>query len=335
MRLAVTLRLFLVCLFVSTLAPAAFADCRGANMLDVLAQTNPAAHAAIVAQADATPNGEGRFWRIERPGTAPSHLFGTFHTDEAVATVPPAVWRALDAARIALFELSAAEQHALQVRLAGDRAFAYDDGSLPLSRRLDPARLAVIARALAARGIPLEGAERMQPWMLFSLLALPACHLEALAAGATSLDNVMTGRATAAGIPHAGLETYEAALAAFRSIPPDRFLAMLVETSALLEREEDIYRTNLELYAAGRLATIDAFGRWLSTRPASGPDSAALYDGMMAELIGARNRAWLVPLEAELGQGGAFAAVGGLHLPGRDGLLELLRERGWTVTRLD
>ena len=317
------------------LAPAALAACRGANMLDVLAHTDPAAHAAIIARAEATPNAEGRFWLIDRPGLAPSHLFGTFHTDQAVATVPDAAWAALARARVALFELSAAEQDAMQARLAGDRAFSFDDAGPPLSRRLDPESLAVIARALAARGVPLETADRMQPWMLFSLLALPACHLQALAAGATSLDDVMTARATAAGIPHAGLESYEAALTAFRRIPPERFVAMLVDTAEMVDREEDIFRTNLELYAAGRLATIDAFARWLSTRPSSAAGSGALYDEVMAELVGARNRAWLAPLEAELARGGAFVAVGGLHLPGPEGLVALLRARGWTVTRLD
>ncbi len=322
----------IVCLaLVASVLPApASAACAGANMLDVLAHTDPAAHTAIVARADATPNAEGRFWRIERPEAdpepAPSYLFGTFHTDQAGPTVPDAAWQALDGARMALFELSADEQDAMQARLAGDRAFAFDANGPPLSRRLDPAGLAVIARALAARGIQLDdGAERMQPWMLFSLLAFPACHLEALAAGATSLDNVMADRARAAGIPQAGLETYEASLAAFRSIPPEQLLAMLVDTGALLEREEDIFRTNLELYAAGRVAMIDAFGRWLSTRPPSRPDSAELYDQVMAELIGTRNRAWLSPLEAELARGGAFIAVGALHLPGEDGLIALLR----------
>lgn len=314
------------------IAPAAAAACKGTNILDALARGDPAAHAEIRARAAATPNGEGRFWRIERTGKAASHLFGTFHTDQAVATVPPAVWQALGRARIALFELSAAEQDAMQARLASDRDFAFDETAPPLSRRLDPAGRAVIARALASRGIPLDSAERMQPWMLFSLLALPACHLQAMAAGATSLDSVLADSAKAAGIPQAGLETYEEALAAFRLIPPEQLLAMLLGTSSLLEREEDIFRTNLDLYAAGRLAEIDAFGRWLSTGPGSGADSAALYDEVMDHLIGARNHAWLAPLEAELVDGGVFAAVGALHLPGETGVVELLRVRGWTVT---
>ena len=83
------------------------------------------------------------------------------------------------------------------------------------------------------------------------------------------------------------------------------------------------------------VATIDAFGRWLSTLPPSAPGSAAVYDEVMAGLVGARNRAWMGPLQAELSRGGAFVAVGALHLPGADGLVALLRARGWTVTRLD
>jgi uncharacterized protein len=319
----------------SGLAAPAFADCAGVNMLDVLAHTDPAAQAAIIARAELMPNGEGRFWRIERPGVPASHLFGTFHTDQAVGTVPQAAWAALADARIAVFELSAGEQGAMQARLAGDRAFAYDDGAPPLSHRLDPDGLAVVTRALAARGIPLAAAERMRPWMLFSLLALPACHLQAMAAGASSLDAVMTRRAAQAGTPHAGLESYEAALAAIRRIPPERLLALLADSGPLFEREEDVFRTSLELYAAGRIAAIEAFARWLATRPPSGADAATLHDAVMAELIGGRNRAWLGPLEAELARGGAFVAVGALHLPGADGLVALLRARGWTLTRID
>jgi uncharacterized protein YbaP (TraB family) len=319
----------------AAIAAPAVAACGGTNMLDVLAHTDPPAHAAILARAEATPNPEGRFWRIERPGVAASHLFGTFHTDQAVATVPGGAWTALADARIALFELSAAEQAAMQARLAADRAFAYDDRAPPLSRRLDPAGLAVVARALAARGIPLAAAERMRPWMLFSLLALPACHLQAMAAGASSLDAVMTRRAAQAGTPHAGLESYEAALHAIRRIPPERLLALLADSGTLFEREEDVFRTSLDLYAAGRIATVEAFARWLATRPPSGADAAALHDEVMAELIGGRNRAWLGAIEAELARGDAFVAVGALHLPGAAGLVTLLRDRGWTLARLD
>ena len=174
------MRLIAACLalLVLGLTQTALAACQGTDMLDELARSDPAAYDAIRARAAATPNGEGRFWRIERPGTTASYLFGTFHTDQAVATVPSPVWQALGRARIALFEISAAEQDAMQARLAGDRDFAFDQTAPPLSQRLDPPASPILGRALAARGVPLARAERMRPWMLFSLLALPACHLQ-------------------------------------------------------------------------------------------------------------------------------------------------------------
>ncbi len=331
------MRLLAACvgLLVWALAPAGLAACAGTNMLEALARSDPAARGAIRARAAATPNGEGRFWLVERSGTPASYLFGTFHTDQAVETVPPPVWQALGRARIAIFELSAAEQAAMRARLAGDRSFAFDGAAPPLSRRLDMGQLAVLRRALAARGIPLGHAEQMRPWMLFSLLALPACHLQSMAAGGSALDAVLAESARSAGVSQAGLETYEQALAAFRQIPTDRLLSMLVQTSAQLDQEEDIFRTNLDLYGAGRIAEIDAFSRWLSTGPGSEPGAAALYDELMGALVDARNRAWLAPLELELARGRVFAAIGALHLPGPEGLVALLRARGWSVARLD
>ena len=38
---------------------------------------------------------------------------------------------------------------------------------------------------------------------------------------------------------------------------------------------------------------------------------------------------------AHLSEGGAFIAVGALHLPGRHGLVALLREAGYTVTPVE
>ena len=36
-----------------------------------------------------------------------------------------------------------------------------------------------------------------------------------------------------------------------------------------------------------------------------------------------------------LEKGNAFIAVGALHLPGEEGLIELIRKQGYTVTRID
>lgn len=57
------------------------------------------------------------------------------------------------------------------------------------------------------------------------------------------------------------------------------------------------------------------------------PDPSAFMD----VLIDKRNKSWIPKLQAQLDKGGAFIAVGALHLPGNDGLIELLRKEGYTL----
>ena len=47
-----------------------------------------------------------------------------------------------------------------------------------------------------------------------------------------------------------------------------------------------------------------------------------------------RNESWIPMLEAMFAEGDAFVAVGAGHLRGKRGLVERLRERGWSVTNV-
>jgi uncharacterized protein YbaP (TraB family) len=303
-------------------------------MLTAMAQDDPAALAGIEAQAAAVPNGEGRFWRVERPGTAPSHLFGTFHASAAAATVPDAAWAALDDARLVVLEIDLDEQTAIKERLARNPQLAYDRSAPPLSSRLDDESIATIRTALTLRGVPGALGEQMRPWMLFSLLSLPVCEMQAQVMGAQALDAAIARRASEAGVPQQGLETFDDVIAAFDRIGPEALLAMLAGDRAMLDIEEDAFRTTLDLYADGRIAAIASFTTWLTERYA-GPGTASAGDAALAVLVDGRNAAWLPALEDALGGGNAFVAVGALHLPGEHGLIEMLRDHGWTVARLD
>ena len=52
-------------------------------------------------------------------------------------------------------------------------------------------------------------------------------------------------------------------------------------------------------------------------------------------LIVDRNQRMAERMEPWLKQGGAFIAVGALHLPGEQGLIRLLRQRGYSVRVVD
>jgi uncharacterized protein YbaP (TraB family) len=174
----------------------------------------------------------------------------------------------------------------------------------------------------------------MQPWMFFAVVGIPACQVEAMAEGGAVMDQALMTRAAEAGKPILGLETFEEALGAFGAVDPAIAAEVASDMLRLAEREEDLRRTMLGLYASGNLGAIDAFGDWLTRQASSRPSAEAerLAAAFEAELLDARNRRWMDRLVPALEAGNAFVAVGGLHLPGDAGLVALLRAEGFTVS---
>jgi len=325
----------LTALMLALLALPAGAACEGRDLMAALAREDPAAHAAILARAAAVENGTGRFWRIARDGRAPSHLFGTVHSTEAAARpLPVAVASALDGARVLMVELTPQEQARLARRMAGDATFVLDPDGPTLSQRLSPAGERLAAKVLGARGLPMAVAERLRPALLLAVLSVPACERTALESGAEVLDQAIMSRAERAGIPIHGLETHEESFAAFDRLPEDALTDLLVDALAAAEAEEDLRRTLQTLYDRGEIAAIMEFNIWYSENMAAIGDSRGAADALDRALIVERNRAWLAGLRRALDRGGAFVAVGALHLPGPEGLIALLRADGYAVTRV-
>jgi uncharacterized protein YbaP (TraB family) len=316
--------------------PAAAAGCAGTDLMAQLAADEPAAHAALMERARERANGQGKFWRVGRPGAPPSYLFGTFH-DTGIAREPldPQVAAALGQARLLLVEVTPAEQARLQRRIASDPAFALASGGNGVIELLSDDERAAAAAALAARGLSLELAGTLRRWLLFSALAVPSCLQQEMRAGHPLLDNLLSAQAAEAGIPVAGLEDYERVPAALAAVPPAVMTEILVETIRDLGGEEDALATSARLYRAGETAAIWEFGIHTAAETVGAARAREIFAALHDSLVAARNRDWMAVLEPELARGGVFAAFGALHLPGADGVIELLRARGFELTRLD
>ena len=318
-----------------SLAGAAEARCAGKDLFAELALQDPATAAELVGRARATPNSEGRFWRIEKPGVAPSYLFGTFHVADAVAGVPAGVWEALEAARVVVFEVTLDAEAALEKRMASDPRFILDPEAPPFSQRMNAADLALVQAAFEARGIAPQIAERLQPWMQISLVTFPPCQIKAVAEGAEMLDVVLARRAVELGIPEIGLEEAIAALEGLSRMSREDQTKLLISAGRAAAFEEDLYRTNLVLYEAGHVALIEVFGDWIAERQMPDLKLEEVNDRLMADLLDGRNAAWLPTLLPVVAEGNAFIAVGALHLVGENGLIAALQREGYAATRLD
>ncbi|MEM9061761.1 MAG: TraB/GumN family protein [Pseudomonadota bacterium] len=312
----------------------AVAACAGVNLIPELRASDVVGVDAMFDKAHAVPNSQGRLWRVDREGVDPSYLLGTFHSGEAIATVTPKIWSLLEAARSSVFEVSLDQQTALEARMATDPSFAFDlEGPGAMAQMTEEQREA-FRDALDRRGVDLQAADRMRPWLLAALLAFPPCHLEAMSNGDQPMDDALARRAQARGIPVIGLESYDVALESLNRVPRETMMVALVGAPEMLDRDEDVYRTNSILYEQGNIQAITELGIYLTERVRPDLDAREINGAMMTELLDVRNRNWMPALERELSAGGAFVAVGALHLPGEVGLIELLRARGFSVSRV-
>lgn len=312
-------------------AQAAQPACAGTNLLAEMATSDPATHARILAEGASVLNGDAILYRIESDGRTPSFLFGTMHmTDPRVTDLPAFARAAFEAADTVVIETTeildpAAAQAALMGR--PDLTMFTDDRRIgDFLTDADEGRL---RRGLSERGLQLALIDRMKPWLVAAMVALPECETARKRAGAEILDIVLARRAQAAGKELVGLETIVEQFDAMASLPMAFHVRGLVETVALGARIDDVIETMIALYEAGRIGLVWPALRALT--PAATEDERG-YAAFERAMVTARNRTMAERAAPWLERGGAFIAVGALHLPGQEGLANLFAEAGYKVT---
>ena len=130
-----------------------------------------------------------------------------------------------------------------------------------------------------------------------------------------------------------GLETIAEQLDAMASLSLEFHVRGLVETLSLGPLLEDVTATMTDLYVAGETGMIMPMLR--EAAPEGHERDAQGYADFEERIVLARNRIMAERAEPFLDEGHAFIAVGALHLPGDEGVIELLRDAGYSVERAD
>ncbi len=268
----------------------------------------------------------GLLWRIEAAKTAPSHLFGTMHSaDPAIAAPPDALRRILDDADSLTIEIVLDD--------AANMALAHAT-LLPEGRRLGdivgPERLRRIVETGARYGVPGEQLERFRPWAVQMMFSLPPAEVRRQSEGGLFLDKVLAARAAARGIPVHGIETVAEQIAALAGTSDEEQVILLDAALTLNSEIDAIFDALKQLYLAGDLAGLHRM-----TRETTGGAPHDLIDAYTDRLVRKRNRRMADRIAARLAEGNALIAVGALHLYGEDGVLGLLAQRGYMVTRVE
>ena len=308
-------------------SPAWAADCGGVDL-----SADPAIKPDWKAYAGEMTNGEGLLWRLDKPGLAPSYLYGTMHStqDGPMKLARAAAPFAEKASAIAteLGDLDAARKIEIGAAMLHEAMAPDADTFAGLIEGADASRVEAM---LAAKGTPAVMAHHLKLWMLTVAASLPKCEIEGQAANLPEVDQSFADIGKARHIPVVGLETVEAQMQVIAAIPPELAAAQLKSMARGGALADGGYATLLSLYdqrkPAAALAVLDA-------APGVSPQERKASDELTRRLLADRNDVMAAHAAPWLAKGGAFIAVGALHLSGTRGLIALLRARGFRVSKV-
>ncbi len=293
------------------------------------------AAAACQKQTDAKPAAQGKaadpwkspeakkeplphplLWTIEKDGKV-SYALGTFHMGvDPMTRLPGVVWKQIDSEPAFAMETDLSDPSlAKDIMERSDGKTLRDELGDAYWKKLEAA-------------ITPDGAKRvnaMKPTIAATMLSMRGLPPTA------PMDGVLLGHAQNANKSIHYLEPASVQVHA---------LVRWMDTRALEEMLDDLpygdkmQKQMLDAYLAGDDQKILAISDDERTEFKKFGRTDAEYDEMMDEMLYRRNASWIDPIEKLHAQGGVFVAVGAMHLIGPKSVLEMLRAKGYKITRL-
>jgi uncharacterized protein YbaP (TraB family) len=255
------------------------------------------------------------------------YLLGSFHLlKPGDYPLAPSTEAAFEDAEHVVFELSPAELADPAGAMRMNQAAARSDGRT-LQQSLPQDTWQALQAYAALRQMPIETFQGMDAWFVSLVISLTEMQRLGLDPG-LGLDKHFAERASQAGKATRGLETFDQQIALFEGMSADEQRQALEDSlDEVAEMQAEIQRMHA-LWRSG-----DAEGLFEET----GAELKAEYPGVYKRLNSDRNLAWLPRLQAMLDDSDSddtLVVVGALHLLGEDGVVALLRAKGYRVERL-
>jgi uncharacterized protein YbaP (TraB family) len=269
---------------------------------------------ALKAQSD-----DGMLWRISGNGLkAPSYVFGTIHiycNHEQIGK--PSIKSAIDSSDMVAMEL---DLNDLNTLLAIYKSFSKQTGK-SLKAMLKPAEyLLVDSVCMALTGSSVVDFDSKTPLTVMSFMI--ASEKISGCPGALPVDKTIADMAKSAGKRSYGLESYNFQDSLLNTIPDTTQLRWLVDFCKDVPKTIAEINSMIKAYDAGQASKL--YDIMLETSP-----EMTLFSEL---LLVQRNINWVIFLEDNMKKNRIFMAVGAGHLGGKTGLINILRETGYTVT---
>lgn len=305
-------------------------DCGGTDLLPQMPLED---RLRLEARAGIVPYPEGLFWRATR-GDTELTLFGTHHVahDQTGAQFESLLPKAM-AADFSFFEMAWPDLKEFETRAATDASIMFITDGPTLPELLDEADWQRLRTRMADRFVPGFLAAKFKPIFVSMMLGLSPCQIAAQKSGELGIDGRLARALHEAGHDTRSIEDPLTTLHLLDTFSQEEQIAMIKLSLDLPLDPDDLQETLLRLYKKGRIAFLWELARAFSIAY-GGPDAEADFARFDAALLTTRNRAWIEAIESQATGRKVFLAVGAGHLPGKNGLLNLLAERGYSISPL-
>ncbi|MEX2524923.1 MAG: TraB/GumN family protein [Gammaproteobacteria bacterium] len=260
---------------------------------------------------------EGILWRVGAPGDESGYIFGTIHVgDESIVDLPEPVEEALAGSRHFVMEAVPDAEQAMQL----SSMMFFSDGRY-LKELVSEGMFDRVTTILQSYHLPQQAVLAMKPWAAFVTMSYPA-DLRKI------LDLVLMETALDNGARVHGLETLREQGEIFNQMPLDDQLRLLADTVCHYDTVQKDFEIMKSLYLQRDLKGLYIHGQ------SHAFDDNSAYESLTERILHKRNHTMVERMQEYLEQGAAFIAVGAMHLPGEDGILNLLEKQGYRITKI-
>ena len=286
----------------------------------------------------------GLLWKAEGNGNT-LYLLGSIHTDRSnLYPFHKQLRDIITSAELAAFELDFNSQEGIDEFTAMQ---VYSDGTT-LKDHIDPELYQEVVDALAPLGMPEEQVAQYKPWTLSNSFTALSMTDDTTSENAMALDLYVNAKASNVGVPVEGVETYAFQGKIFDDLSDEfqeDYLAMTLAMFQGMDAAGDLSEEEKAELEAALKEQYDAVDRWMEqwkTRDveafakdypkddiqgdATNELNAKLFEGRDPNMI-----AWADRYLKQEGSHTGIMTVGAGHMVGRTGIVQGLKDLGYTV----
>jgi uncharacterized protein len=279
--------------------------------------------ASLPATGAAPDAGKRPLWKIQSNSNV-VYLMGSIHyLKPQNYPLDPAIESAFNETKRVVFEidLDSAKGDEAQHLLVAKAAYA--DGSR-LQQHVSEATYEAAAEKLKQLGLDINLFNGFKPWFAANMILARSMQAMGFDPG-QGIDQYFFRKAKETSKQTAGLETFEYQLELFNKMPDFVQDLMLLQTVRSADSMQTALNTIVKAWSTGDLKTLD------STLLQGMREYPEVYQRVIVE----RNHAWLPKIQSYLKEKeNYFVVVGAGHLAGREGLVEALKAKGYSVEQL-